>query len=142
MTVGQVTKFTRKTLAGFMAVWLSGVLFLFCCEKINGKPMQAEICPLAKVSEHCDKAAKANADSSIIGLTESDCADCCGFLPAIFDKNRKIEREQKQIALATKTTALKFRVPLLTDNSPQVAAFYSRVPDRQGTFIKNCTFRI
>lgn len=41
-----------------MAIRLSGVVFLFCCQEINGKAMEGDSCPLAKLSAHCDKAEK------------------------------------------------------------------------------------
>jgi len=140
MRFTSIKKIARNTLAGFMAVWLTGIIFLFCCEKINASPIEAEFCPLAKISVHCDKAEKANPNSALVENIESDCVDCCGFLSAIFDKTRK--HEQAKIAVAPKTISLGFSLAVRADNSIELVASHSHVSDRQRTFLKNRTLRI
>lgn len=140
MTIRQLKKIMHKTLAGSMALWLSGVVFLFCCETLNARSMTTESCPLAKMSEHCDKAKQANNPS--VSLTNETSMDCCGFLPIVFDKSRKIDQVQKQAAVAPAMIAVKFTLPAIHGDSHSFDAFTSRIPDRHGTFIKNCVFRI
>lgn len=142
MTISQFRTISHKTLAAFMTVWLSGVVFLFCCQEMNAAPTEAEFCPLAKVKAHCDKAAPASANVSFAATADAKTIDCCGFLPAMFDKARKIEQAQKQIALKAKPVPLKFALPFFANTPLEVSAFYSRMPDKQTTFIQNCVFRI
>ncbi|MBK6587793.1 MAG: hypothetical protein IPG22_05690 [Acidobacteria bacterium] len=140
MKAKTVKKIAHKTFAGFMALWLSGFVFLFCCETLNGQSMDMESCPLAKMSEHSDKAKQAN--SPVIGLTDESSMDCCGFLPIVFDKSRKINQTEKQIAPALTVVAIKFTLPTVTKITTSFPAFHKRTPDRHGTFIRNCVFRI
>ena len=142
MALEQLTKIVYKTLTGFMAIWLSGVVLLFCCEKMNGGQNEVESCPMAKMSAHCDKAAKADPNPAIFERDGADCVDCYGFFPAIFDKSRKVEPAQKQIALAPWQAAVKFTFRPVAVVSPLTTAFHTRVPDRHDIFIKNCVFRI
>lgn len=142
MTAKTVKKIAQRSLAGFMALWLSGVVFLLCCQTMNANAMAAESCPLAKLSEHCDKAKKATEITSVVGLNQENSVDCCAFLPAVFDKARKIEQTQKQMAITPKSIAVRFKLQRPSNSSPTFPAFQSRVPDRHGTFIKNCVFRI
>lgn len=142
MTFRNLKKITHKTLAGFMALWLSGFIFLFCCSTLNAKTMEKESCPLAKMSKHCDKAKNANQNVPVVESTDESSFDCCGFLPVVFDKSRKIEQDQKQIAMTPKVIVVKFILPRPANISPTFTAFQSRVPNRHGTFMKNCVFRI
>jgi len=132
----------RKTLhrlvAGFMAVWLSGIVFLFCCEKMNGAS-KAEFCPLEKMTGHCNRS-KASG-SSVIETSDSDMVDCCGFLPIVFDKVRKAESGQSPAPPVAKLVVEPIRlVPVLTMYIP--TRVFSRIESRQGTYLQNCNFRI
>ena len=143
MTLAKFKMTMHKTIAGFMAIWLSGVVFLFCCEKINGTSVTADSCPLAKMSSHCDKAARAYLNSPVIERTDAECVDCCGFLPAIFDKARNIERTQKEIAVTLKPVALRFKAVYSGKYpAPITTIVRSHVADKQTTFVQNCVFRI
>jgi hypothetical protein len=73
---------------------------------------------------------------------QSDRVDCCGFLPAVFDKNRKLERDQKQSAPAPQVVAVQFDPPKTFDYTPRLAAIYSRVSYQKDLSLKNCVFRI
>jgi hypothetical protein len=129
----------RKTLAGFMAVWLSGVVFLICCDIVNGRSMAAEICPLAKMSEHCDRS-KSTAD--VVKRSGADTVECCAFLPALFDKNRKLERTEQPELVSSQPVTVRFTVPQPAVKSQAFDISTPYIPDRQYTFIKNCVFRI
>ena len=125
-----------------MSVWLSGIVFLFCCETMNAATSEADSCPLAKMSAHCDKTEKANTASVLVAGTQSDRVDCCGFLPAVFDKNRKLERDQKLSAPTPQLIAVQFDPPKTFDCTPRLAAVYSHVSYQKDLSIKNCVFRI
>ncbi len=138
----QLRKYARVSLAGFMSVWLSGVIFLLCCDKINGRSSEPEFCPMAKMSGHCHKAKRQNADSHFVETAPQDCVDCCGFLPAIFDKNRKVERDQKQATRIEKVVAVQVKQPVVKNLAVTPRAVYTRVSLQKKSFIKNCVFRI
>jgi hypothetical protein len=115
-------------------------LFLFCGQM----PAMAskEFCPFAKGKSHCDKA-KAENDSPLVSKESSgQKLDCCGFLPAIFDKNRKIEKGQK---LSQPVDKIKIDLPKFVFVGNDLNAFedyQSRAFSHQKIFIKNCVFRI
>lgn len=134
-----VKKTAHKTLAGFMALWLSGFIFLFCCEKLNAAQAEAEFCPLEKFSGHCDKTATVE---PVVETTVDASLDCCAFLPVIFDKARKLEQPQKQAAVSLKPAAIKFKLPTLAIKVQTPVAFQARVPDRHATYLINRNFRI
>lgn len=138
----QLKKIAHKTLTGFMAVWLSGVVFLLCCAAMNSRVMAAESCPLAKMSAHCDKATKANTNAAVIELISENTAECCGFLPAVFDKARKLERVTEQLAITPESVKVKVFVAPIQKIFSAIPAIRSHVADRHGTFIRNCVFRI
>jgi hypothetical protein len=83
----------RRFTAGFLALWLTGLVFVCCC----GEAVEAaaESCPLAKVSEHCNKGVAAE-DPTIAQLEKlpADCVDC-SVLPGVFDKERRFEPNVK-----------------------------------------------
>ncbi len=136
-------KILHRSLAGFMAAWLSGIVFLFCCPDMKAA-VEADSCPLMKMSSsHCDKAAtQKNTNDAIEGIKPA-CFDCCAFLPVVFDKSRKIDVVQKQIVTPSeKVVASKFDFPVISAASFFAAAFKQRVPDRRGTYLVNGVFRI
>lgn len=123
-----------------MVIWLSGFLFLFCCDMPD---MQAkEFCPLEKAKSHCDKA-KAENDSPLVSKGSVDHSlDCCGFMPAVFDKTRKIEKGQQ---LTQPVDKVKVDLPkfVFIKNDFAASANYRRQEFSQNKiFIKNCIFRI
>jgi len=141
MSFRQLKQNTHKLLTGFMAIWLSGAVFLFCCEKTNGAPEGVEFCPMAKISAHCDKA-KQGASVNVSISTEEPSVDCCGFLPAIFDKARKLERTQKQTASAPVTLVVSHLQVPIAENKAVSDAFLPFIADHQKLFIHNCVFRV
>ena len=131
----------RNVLAAFMVFWLSGVLFFFCCGTM--KAQTAEFCPLAaKGQSHCDKAKKTSGAPVVSKQTGDSNLDCCGFLPAVFDKTRKIEKTQQA---APPVAKIKVDSPgfLLVENDFEAATNYRAAIFKQNKiFIKNCVFRI
>ena len=135
----KMRRYTRVSMAGFMAVWLSGVLLLLCCQKINGASTTAEFCPLQQKSSHCKRAKKS--DSPFIETSSTHDAGCCLILPAVFDKVRKMESGKAVVQPAAKARVepVEF-VPVLATFAPLTV--FSRIESRQGTYLQNCNFRI
>ena len=132
----------RNSLAGFMAVWLSGVLFLFCCPEMKAA-VEADSCPLMKMSSHCDHAAKQETANDSVEGVKPACFECCAFLPVVFDKSRKIDVVQKQImAPAEELVVKKFEFPGIRFTAPGPTAFEPWVPDRHAAYLMNGVFRI
>lgn len=142
MALWHFNKIVHKALTGFMAVWLSGVVFLLCCQTMNAKAMAADSCPLAKKSEHCNKAKKADQKGPVIEFKRESRVECCSFLQAVFDKARKVEQGQEQVAIAPKVSPVRFVPPIRKSILPTFTATHTRVQDRHGTFKRNCVFRI
>ncbi len=124
-----------------MAVWLSGFVFLFCCQPIDAKPA-ADSCPLKKMGVHCDMAEKQNTASDVVDRSTEPCVDCCAFLPIVFDKTRKIEQNQKQIAVVPEALTRRPAIIRPANFSHSLPAIRSRVSNRHGTYLRNCVFRI
>jgi hypothetical protein len=135
-------KHTTKTIAAFMVFWLSGVLFLFCCGTMQAQ--DAEFCPLAaKGQSHCDKAAKKDdRKPSVSKQTDNLNFDCCGFLPAVFDKTRKIEKTQQTAPPVAKIKVDSPRFSLVENDFQAAANYRAAVLNQNKIFIKNCVFRI
>ena len=126
-------------MAGFLAVWLSGVLFLLCCQKMNAGSMTAEFCPLEKKSGHCNRAKTAEGHKVERSTTHD--VECCGFLPVVFDKVRKIEPAQSLAQQVTKVIVEPVKlIPRL--EAYKIGRVFSRIESRQGTYLQNCSFRI
>jgi hypothetical protein len=137
-------KSATKPIAAFMVFWLSGVLFLFCCGTMQAQARGAEFCPLAaKGQSHCNKAKSGNADLPNFSKQSDNLNfDCCGFLPAVFDKTRKIEKNQ-QIALpVAKVKVDSPKLFLVKHDFETVANYRPLVLNQNKIFIKNCIFRI
>lgn len=133
---------TKRVIAGLLAVWLSGAVFLFCCETSKAKTSETESCPLAKIN-HCHKKSADANDLDFVSITaENQIFDCCRFPARVFDRARKIETIQQAAEVAT---GVKIAVPKIllvkTDfNSPKI--YQSFVRNRGGTFLQNRVFRI
>ena len=136
----------QKVFAASLGVWLSGIVFLFCCGVIEARAAETEFCPLAKAAReksHCDKTeTKSKSDSPLFSNETNDGFDCCGFLPAVFDKARKLEKNQPAAVVADK-----IKIERTTFFTPkkafEISRFYRPPPlEKEKIFIKNCVFRI
>ena len=142
MKVNLLQQNTKRVIASLLVLWLSGVVFLFCCETSEAKASEVESCPLKKAS-HCNKKSTDETTSQFASLeTENHTIDCCRFPSQVFDKARKLETHQQ--------TA---RVPAIVKvPSPEFAFFKTRfqspnfhqsvIRNRGSTFLRNCVFRI
>lgn len=135
--------FTQRIVSGVLVLWLSGVALLFCCGNMQAQAAaEAESCPLAKTS-HCNKRAggETKVDFARFQREQSLTFDCCGFLPKVFDKARKIEKNPQATATtAAKISAAKFSFVVEARKAPKV--YRPPVRNRGGTYLKNCVFRI
>ena len=103
-----------------------------------------EFCPLAKAKSHCNKSEKSKTDDSAILLEQSDNKkyDCCGFLPAVFDKARKIEKNPQAANVTSKVKVERPQFSGVVNDFEIAAVYHSPNKNREKLFIKNCVFRI
>ncbi|PYS98495.1 MAG: hypothetical protein DMF63_15810 [Acidobacteria bacterium] len=136
----RVKKYCRKTLAGFMSLWISGIALLFFCQ-MPARAAGAEFCPLAKVSKgHCDHSSK-KSKSDLFSQSTPQAFDCCGFIPAVFDKTRKIERHKQPASVGEKQ--LPFRLKVRPARSGWPKATQASYPPNPGRiFIRHHALRI
>lgn len=137
---------TKRVFAGLMAVWMSGVVFLFCC----GAPVvqaKAESCPLAK-THHCDKSNDSNSSKAETGISFEEfqnnglAFDCCGFFPTIFNKERNVEKSS-QIAGMPAKPEIELPAVVFVKFKQNTFVSYNPLPlNRSGTYLKNRVFRI
>ena len=139
----QFRKYCRKTLAGFMSVWLSGIALLLFCQT----PAQAkgsDFCPLAKASKaksHCNHSTSRNSKSDLFTQRAPESVDCCAFIPAIFDKNRKKDRHPQPVTVTEKPVQLRLKIrPARRGWQKMVQATFRASPGR--IFIKHRALRI
>lgn len=133
----------QRSLAGFMAVWLSGVVFLFCCPQVKAAAEEADSCPLIKMGSHCDKAAGQNSSNNSIERTTTPCFECCAFLPLVFDKSRKIDTVQKQVLVSVEVVvASKFEFAKISARPVPSSRFITRIADRGESYLVHRSFRI
>lgn len=137
---------TKRIFSGLLAVWMSGVCFLFCCGAPNVQA-EAESCPLAKTN-HCGKSHGAKASKNdnapkFESLQNNGLAfDCCGFFPTIFSKERNVEKTNH---IAELPATLEIASPALVFVKVKSKAFVackSRTLNKSGTYLKNQVFRI
>jgi len=129
---------TKRVFTAALALWLSGIVVLFCCEN-RAAGAEAESCPLAKKG-NCSKTAEGNSEQSF--GQEPRTVDCCAFPAKIFDKARKIEKspESATAAAIVEIAAPKFSLVEKTFDYP---TFYqSFIRNRGSTHLTNCVFRI
>lgn len=97
-------------------------------------------CPLAEVSDHCKRSAEKNTDA--VSRLDLAVPTCCEFLPAVFDKARKIERAERVSAIVSKPLSIR-RLEVAVVAKPSVSVRYSSpLIDQHEIFIRNRVFRI
>jgi hypothetical protein len=130
----------KKIISSLLVVWLSGFVFLFCCGTMEVKA-QTESCPLAKAKRHCDKAETGNSAFSL-KQTSGEAFGCCGFLPAVFDKARKIEKNHQTANVSDKVKIERPRFSPVKREFAVAETYRPPILSQEKTFIKNCIFRI
>jgi len=134
---------TKKIIAASLVFWMSGVLFLFCCDSMKAQAAEtAESCPLVK-TQHCSKQSKGETafDSTSIEA-QPQTHDCCRFIPPIFGKTVKTEKILKVEAALSTVKILQPKFAVVKSEFPAVKNFRSVVLNRENTHLKNCVFRI
>ena len=124
-----------------MAVWLSGLVLLFCCQ-VQAVAMEVESCPLAKLApEHCDKG---NADSASTLITNPGLkADkCCVFIAAVFEKTRKLERPLVLTKPADEPGRMAPQFALVSHSFSNRLSYDSYIHAANKIFIRHRVFRI
>ncbi len=130
---------TKKIAAASLVFWMSGVLFLFCCETTEAA--KAESYPLAKES-HCLKQTSGESVSQIVSIQADEALGFCRFLPQVFDKARKIETVQKAESATESVKVPQPKFSIASRAFPAEPNFQSVVINREDTHLKNCVFRI
>jgi hypothetical protein len=134
----------QKTVAGLMAAWLSGFVFLFCCGDTAKAAEMGEFCPMAKPAQHhCDTATQQNEDADTVSRAKGVCIDCCAFLPVVFDKARKVDQPQQPLVAPERVAMVARQVtPRLHRRTGVIDDYRARLPDKSRTFISTQVFRI
>lgn len=141
MKANLLQHYTKRFIAGLLAVWMSGAVFLFCCEMPEARASEGDSCPLSKTS-HCDKSSNID-DFQLASIQkQAQTLDCCRLLPNILDKAQTIEKIQRiaPVAAIVKVSPPQFSFVKQEFNSFKV--FSSRILNRGSTFLINCVFRI
>ena len=124
-----------------MAVWLSGIVLLFCCQ-MQAMAMEVESCPLAKLApEHCDKG-KAEAAATLVTDFGSEASKCCVFITSIFEKTRKLEQPLVFTKPADEPSSSKREFPLVLNTFAKPRSYSSYLHTANKIFIKHQAFRI
>lgn len=132
----------KKTIAGSLIIWLSGIVFLLCCEMPIAQASNVESCPLAK-TQHCSKQSSVGENSDFaLFQTSQPAFDCCNFFSLVFDKARKIEPTQKIVTAQTNVKVFQPVFSVVNRQFPAQKNFHSFVINRENIHIKNCVFRI
>jgi len=137
----QTRHIIRKTLSGFMALWLSGSVFVLCCYASSAVKQMTEFCPMHTASHHCDGDMGQDQAPDTVGRLEGVCFDCCGYLPAVFDKARKVDQPAPVTAPERVAVVARLITPRPT-RAPLAPAYRTRLPDKSRTFISTQVFRI
>ena len=136
-----IKRLTKLAVTGSMMIWLSGFVFLLCCATA-GAQVEDAFCPLTKSAAHCDKSKSDGLDAA--GRPrERQSVECCGFLPLVFDKVRKLDGHGT-VVLASSDVLIRpdrTRLKLVSMVSPIFGYRAFTIPKNQ-TFLRNRTFRI
>jgi len=142
MFLERLKKLSCKTTAAFLAIWLSGLVFLLCCQPTNAETGRRGFCPLAKMGGHCDRAKK---DTNVLQVNDNSSEDgsySCGMLAVIFDKTRKVEQNSQPPATISKNLVFSITPPSLAEHISIPSAFHPLIRARNKIFVRNCVFRI
>lgn len=137
-----MNRIAYKTLAGFMALWLSGIVFILCCHLQNSYVADRVSCPLVKLGAHCQKGEKAKAADIITRQSDDQGLDCCAFIPAFFDKTRTNDSHQQVAVAAPPAIPTPAITVIARHNYAPPRAYHSPPIFKNDTFLKNRAFRI
>lgn len=131
----KIAEHSRRPLAAFMAVWLSGFVFLFCCDMTYAAPAEAP------AMSHCHKAALKHKGVASVSVSETS-IECCSILPAVFDKSRKVERTESTEAISAEPVLTASRRAGRIVISIVPSHYSTPLPDLHKSYIKNRVLRI
>lgn len=134
----KLRRITKRIFTASLAVWLSGIVLILCCNMPTAKA-ETISCPLAR-KDNCAKSSENDFRESF--RNESLTFDCCGFPAKVFDKVRKLEF-QPQAAEAVET--VRIAAPKISFSKTVVKkdrVYQSFVHDRANAHLRNCVFRI
>ena len=129
----------QRIVSASLAVWLSGFVLLFCCGKMEAQT--AEYCPLAKAEKHCNKT-KAGENQTSFSDVSGSSFDCCNFLPAIFDKVRKLEKNLQTAQFVDKIKLERPQIFSFGNNLDFSENYRPPLSYDRNIFIKNRVLRI
>ena len=135
-------KISHRSLAGFLMIWLSGAVFLFCCEMAAAERLEEEFCPLSKAHSHCDKNAAVTDSNAFSGRSADFSFDCCAFLPIVFEKTRTIEKVPQAAPITPKLKIERHYLSNLDTPFEISSNYHSTVLPRNDLFLRNCYFRL
>ncbi|HEV8590929.1 MAG TPA: hypothetical protein VGQ55_02425 [Pyrinomonadaceae bacterium] len=141
MALTRLKRISHKSLAAFMALWMSGAVLLICTVQMPGQSAD-DFCPLTKLGAHCDKAKQNKDAQSLTTQTDEQGIDCCAFIPAFFDKTRTIDGNQQVAADVPATAIEQPRLVAIRVTFHPAFRYRSTVLLKNNTFLKNRTFRI
>jgi len=136
----RIGKYCRRTTAGILSIWLSGIALLLFCQ-LPAKAAGEDFCPLAKASHgHCERSKDKN-ESELVSNPTPQSFDCCAFIPAVFDKTRKIDRKPQPAGIIQKTVPLRLKIRPVRRDWPKAMNAWAR-PAQGRMFIKHHALRI
>lgn len=132
---------TKRIFTAALAVWLSGIVLVICCQMPSANAAGAEMdsCPLVKKGD-CAKSSRENSGESVAG--ESQTFDCCVFPAKVFDKARKIEVQPPPAIISEAVEIVAPRVFSVRKTFQFSTVYQSFIRNRGGTHLNNCVFRI
>ncbi len=142
MKLMRTRQFGHQVLTAFMAAWLSGFLLLFCCIGLDSGGIDMVSVSMVGMPADCPMQSAQESDADLAQSTGKDCVDCCGFLTAVLDKERKYETGQSQIAIPENIAVEIPTVQSVVSYRETVFRRTPYLPDKQHTFLRNCVFRI
>lgn len=131
-------RITKRIFTASLAVWLSGIVLVLCCNMPTAKAETIN-CPLARKGD-CAKSAENDFSQSF--RNESLIFDCCRFPAKVFDKVRKIEFQPQTAEIAE---TVKIAAPKISFSETVVRKtriYQSFVHNRANAHLRNCVFRI
>lgn len=137
----QTGQIVRKSISGILTVWLSGFVFVFCCHASLAAQHGHDSCPMARQSHHCDRHSEQAGDATAANRAEGTCLINCGYLPAVFDKARKVDQSAPVVAPPRAASVARLFTPRPT-RARQASAYRARLTDKSRTFISIQVFRI
>jgi len=131
---------TKRVIAGLLAIWLSGVVVLFCCEmpSVNAANDEIESCPLAKKGD-CSKSSVSDSGEFFGQIPFS--FDCCSVPAKIFDKVRTFENSKSLATVeSVKVPASQF---FLFEKTFRASEFHRSFVRHSGSiYLRNRVLRI